>query len=274
MDASSGTMSGWDETDIADAAGWDGDEKEFVEAMIEANFIEKDSDGNYFIHGWCEHQSWACGAEDRSKAAKAAAKARWDRRTGKADSKQPAQDEQCEVDADCMQGACGEHTEGNAPSPSPSPSPLPSLKEGEQSSLTPEKKKAFSWKDHRPSYASEQDWEDYMAHRKKKKAAMTERAHTATMKQIDLSIDRGFTFSEIVDEVTNRGWAGFKDEWMKKADQQQQRGYETEKQKNQRINAEKLTELLKRKNNAGNTETRERGRVHPSGFLDVPRERP
>jgi hypothetical protein len=77
MDCPEGILFGWDKNDIADSCNWNDDPKILVDALIECNFLEKDSDGNYSIHDWCEHQGWACKAKERSIKAKKAAEARW-----------------------------------------------------------------------------------------------------------------------------------------------------------------------------------------------------
>jgi hypothetical protein len=110
MDAPEGVLLGWDNEDIADACGWMEDPRKLVDALIESNWLEKDADGNYFLHDWCENQSWACGAKVRSKAAQKAAKARW---SGNDDAEGNA--DLCEPHAEGMRTACGGHAEGNAP---------------------------------------------------------------------------------------------------------------------------------------------------------------
>ena len=82
---SSGELSGWDDGDIADEAGWLGEPDVFVSAMIESGLLEKAGDV-YYCHDWENWQGWVCGAEARSEKAKKAAKARWDKRNGDATS--------------------------------------------------------------------------------------------------------------------------------------------------------------------------------------------
>jgi len=110
MDAPEGVLVGWDEEDIADACGWTEDPKKLINALIESNWIEKDGDGNYCLHDWCENQSWACNAKIRSNAAKKAAKVRWDGNNS-SDFMQTA----CTYDAEGNADLCGPHAEGNAP---------------------------------------------------------------------------------------------------------------------------------------------------------------
>ncbi|SCY46293.1 hypothetical protein [Desulfoluna spongiiphila] len=70
VDRPSGHLEGWDEEDIADACGWMEDPKKLVAALVETQWLEKDTEGEYSIHDWCEHQPWACSAEDRADKAR------------------------------------------------------------------------------------------------------------------------------------------------------------------------------------------------------------
>jgi len=72
-----GKLVGWDEDDIAYSGNWDGDSKEFVNALIACKFLKESEAGCYEIHDWCDHQGYACKAKDRSEQAKKAAEVRW-----------------------------------------------------------------------------------------------------------------------------------------------------------------------------------------------------
>lgn len=52
--AQDGDLSRYDEYDIADACGWKGDEKQIVNALIEAGFIDEEEDG-LVIHDWFDY---------------------------------------------------------------------------------------------------------------------------------------------------------------------------------------------------------------------------
>lgn len=80
QDSPEGILHEWGEDDIEIAAGWNGAPNEFVAALIKTKFLDLGKDGNYIIHDWSEHQSWATGAKARSAAAKKAAAARWNQR--------------------------------------------------------------------------------------------------------------------------------------------------------------------------------------------------
>lgn len=50
-----GSLEGLDAQDIADAAGWTGEPEVFLDAMVEAEFIEKKVDGTLEIHDWNDY---------------------------------------------------------------------------------------------------------------------------------------------------------------------------------------------------------------------------
>lgn len=117
MSHPSGVLEGMDEIDIALDAGWEGDPKVFVDALVTCGFMEKDDETEtYRLHDWEEHQPYVCHAPERSASASNAARIKWEKRRI----------------AESMRSACDAHTEGkpgamrdeekrNAPSPSPSP---------------------------------------------------------------------------------------------------------------------------------------------------------
>ncbi len=76
-----GSLRGWSDEDIAIAARWNGKPEEFVSTLAELRFLDRHEDGSYTVHDWTEHNGYAAGAQERSERARAAARARWDRRT-------------------------------------------------------------------------------------------------------------------------------------------------------------------------------------------------
>ncbi|WP_413832639.1 hypothetical protein [Desulfobacula sp.] len=136
MDCPEGVLPGWDQMDIADACGWEGDPEELVSALIESSWLEKDSDGNYIIHDWCEHQGWACNAKSRSEAASKNILLRWVLRETKKenipDVKKWFKSEYAYQKGHTTNDILSyyeSYTNGNTPSPSPLPLPLPSPKD-------------------------------------------------------------------------------------------------------------------------------------------------
>jgi len=76
QDRPEGVLSGWDDADVALAAGWEGDASVFVKALVSAGFLEQDG-GVYRLHGWGEHQPWAVKAKERSQTARQNASRKW-----------------------------------------------------------------------------------------------------------------------------------------------------------------------------------------------------
>ncbi len=121
-----GDLSGLNEEDIAIASDWEGDTKQYIDALISIGFLDRK--GNLLvIHDWEENNPWAAGAEARSEKARKAAKARWD----KPETESEECSEQCGEDAASMQQA----KFSNAPIlSSPPPSPNPQIPKPEGSS--------------------------------------------------------------------------------------------------------------------------------------------
>lgn len=80
IDRPDGVLTGWDEIDIAIAAGWppDQDPVNFVKILVETGWLDF-NEGIYSVHDWAEHQVWACGARARAEHARKAAQAKWRR---------------------------------------------------------------------------------------------------------------------------------------------------------------------------------------------------
>jgi len=88
-----GTLKRMDAEDIALAASWDNEPKDFVSALLDVGFLDEGEAGVYSLHDWADHQPYVVHAEARSQRSRAAANARW----GKAE------------DADRMPSACRPH---------------------------------------------------------------------------------------------------------------------------------------------------------------------
>jgi hypothetical protein len=72
-----GRLNGWDELDIADEAGWDGEPEVFVNTLLDIGFLDRLEDNTFAIHNWEKHNPWAAGADRRNRDAKRAAARRW-----------------------------------------------------------------------------------------------------------------------------------------------------------------------------------------------------
>jgi len=103
-----GILHGMDDTDIAIASGWQGDEAEWVGALKAVGFLDDvEGETSLALHDWEEHNPFAFHAEDRSEKARNAAKERWAKRNN------------AKSNAGSMLRACNEHQSSNAPSPNP-----------------------------------------------------------------------------------------------------------------------------------------------------------
>jgi len=71
-----GVLSKLTDEDIAIAANWRGDRKEFVETLLEIGWIDRTKRG-LVLHDWEDHNGFAFHAEERTKRARKAAKAKW-----------------------------------------------------------------------------------------------------------------------------------------------------------------------------------------------------
>jgi len=125
-----GVLSGMDAEDIEIAAGWTGDAQALHVALLETCLIDATPEG-FVLHGWSEHQGWACHAKERSERAKKAAAARWGDKKEAKKSKNDAQPsgEQCSEHAGSNAQALQDDDLSNAPSPNPSPNPSPKPKD-------------------------------------------------------------------------------------------------------------------------------------------------
>ena len=139
VDRPSGHLIGWDEEDIADACGWMKEPRELVDALIESLWLEKDKDGEYAIHDWCEHQPWACSVEDRADKARFSKLAQVNRATyeelkkngvnaiSKADYQKILEPSRTNGKEKRATRRTASVSPAPAPSPSPTPSPSPNV---------------------------------------------------------------------------------------------------------------------------------------------------
>lgn len=73
-----GNLDGVDPEDIEIAVNWNGNDGEFVSALIKYGFLEQTENG-YCLHDWLEHQGYASKSEERHEIAQKAAQARWEK---------------------------------------------------------------------------------------------------------------------------------------------------------------------------------------------------
>lgn len=149
MNKPDGVLSGMDAEDIAIDAGWDGDPQTFVDVLVDVGFVDIE-DGCYVLHDWDDHNSYVAKAENRKKASRNAADARWHTKRGmekdsgnapvigteseKEEEHSEKQKGQCTPHADNEKGQCALRqsalpTHGNGNGPVPVPVPVPKEKD-------------------------------------------------------------------------------------------------------------------------------------------------
>lgn len=104
-----GVLHNMDETDIAIDAGWEGNPHEFIQALLDCGFLDRDDNGTFALHDWATHQSYAVHADARSEKASKAAAARWGKQV------------ECPEHTTGIPGAMPLQESSNAPSPTPTP---------------------------------------------------------------------------------------------------------------------------------------------------------
>lgn len=65
----------------------------------------------------------------------------------------------------------------------------------------------------KPDDVSQGCWDDFLAHRKQKRAIVTDRVIHRIRVEADIA---GFTLEEALNECVDRGWQGFKADWVMK----------------------------------------------------------
>lgn len=63
----------------------------------------------------------------------------------------------------------------------------------------------------KPEDVSQVCWDDFLAHRKQKRAIVTDRVIHRIRTEAHLA---GYTLEEALNECVDRGWQGFKAEWV------------------------------------------------------------
>ncbi|WP_180147083.1 hypothetical protein [Desulfoluna butyratoxydans] len=185
----SGCLDGWDEEDIADACNWMGDPRVLVDALVETHWLAKDPEMGYVINDWCEHQPWACSAEDRADKARFSKlaqvnRAKYDELKAKGVNAISKEEYRKILEPSRVMGGAGDRqpnasvSPAPAPTPSPSPSPSPNVKQkplppaggaGEEPSQQAKPKSEFSarpTKAYHPAF--ETFWAEYPARRGRK----------------------------------------------------------------------------------------------------------
>lgn len=125
----SGVFDRMTDEDIELSVDWEGEPGAFVQAVQDAEYLERNDDGWLQFHDWEEHQPWVAKAPARRAKAKKAAKARWDNQ-----NEPPTENQDLTQQNDATSNAkpCPEQCSdmprasfSNAPSPIPYPTPTP-----------------------------------------------------------------------------------------------------------------------------------------------------
>ena len=97
--------------DIALDAQWEGDPNEFVTTLLDVGFLATNQDGEFYIHDWDVHNSFAAHADERSEQARRAVQVRWKKEKGEREYEQYTK-------------RIRSVENSNTPSPSPTPIPI------------------------------------------------------------------------------------------------------------------------------------------------------
>lgn len=179
-----GDLSGMSDEDIEIAAGWSGDPNTFVGALVEVGFLDG-QDSVRSIHDWVEHNPWAATRGERVAKAKKAAAARW----GTSD---PSMLDGCLPHATGMQGACSD-TKRAMPTTQPDPT---------QPDLTTKPRGADAPADWIPIDA----WAGFVEMRKKMRGALTARAISLIVKELEKLRAAGHDVGTVLDQSTRNKW--------------------------------------------------------------------
>lgn len=242
---SSGVLSGMDEEDIELAAKWTGEEGKFFKALLDCHWIDK-GDAGFSLHGWEENQSYASKSEERSKLAKQAAEARWEKERAERE-KQNSNADAMRNDADAMRTQCGTYAEikkGDAPETS-IPVNNPPLSTNVD---IPPRGAGKKPKETLASVLDEQPTElipaltEFITHRKSIKKPLTAHALRLNIADLQRLAPNDITRQkEIVEFSIKKGWQGFylpNEEQYTNASHVPRQGYLSEAERRQQHNDE------------------------------------
>lgn len=204
-----GSLEDLTDEDIELAADWQGAAGAMVAALVDVGFLDGEP-GRYVIHDWQDHNPWAASRGQRVEAARAAAAARWERRTN-AIGKRPASDPHADgnnKDADGMRPACEPHAnriengaEGNAHHPTP---PNPTQPNREEQKQGKPARAALAL----PEWIPIEQWQAFIEMRKRMKAGLTDRAVMLAIGELEKLRAQGFAPAAVLDQSVANGWKG------------------------------------------------------------------
>jgi len=191
-----GNLQGLAGEDIEIAAGWKGEPGAFVSALADVRFLDG-SDGSYTVHDWAEHNPWVANRDQRVKAAKDAAAARW--KAPRAETHVSARD----ANADGMRSACVAQGDRNAdlmrqsmPTTQPNQSqPEPNTTPKPAGDGSPAK------------WMPVESWAGFVEMRKRIRAPLTDRAIALIVKKLEnIRLTSNDNIGEVLDQSTRNSW--------------------------------------------------------------------
>ena len=114
-----------------------------------------------------------------------------------------------ESDAAAYATASMNDAEAMPPTPTPTPTPTPQAKRSRSSPAVGT-----------PPDVSGETWADYLALRRAKRAPMTQTALDGLVREAEKA---GITLQAVLETCCQRGWTGFKADWLRNSSSQQQR---------------------------------------------------
>ena len=190
-----GNLSGMDEIDIALAADYEGDAKEFVRILLGVKYLKKIKNG-YQIHGWKEHNAYAAGAKKRSELSKKAAAKRWQKQKNHDYTKQSLSKKN---HADGIKQQCP------ISSSISSSSSITKEKTKEKTPVIPTAKQNFY--DFCSQHNAADEAKDFEAVLKKKKAAFSERAWNRRINKLHTFLENGDSIKNVLAQSADSGWS-------------------------------------------------------------------
>ncbi|MBU2804273.1 hypothetical protein HF668_03705 [Acidithiobacillus ferridurans] len=232
-----GNLSGMQNEDIELCVDWPLFVGEFVATLIDVGLLDGEP-GNFVIHDWADHNPWADGESDRRDRAKFAALA-----------KHYGTKYACDKMPDYVSKLQKKHAkeENKTCEEQPIVYALPDsaismpVAESGKKKATPKPTVTPDVMCSMPGL-SKQVAEDYLAHRRAKKAPLTFSAWKMICVEIAQS---GATPDDALSEAMARGWTGFKSGWLMNSNQQPSGGENGKNSKTIRVRSLSAVEKVK-----------------------------
>lgn len=175
--APQGNIGKWPDGAIARACDWQGDSKAFVEALVDAGFVDRHPDHRLLVHHWSDHAE------------------RWVRASLK------------KLGQDFISGNTEPTTEPTVVATTEA-SPCPVLSRPDK-----KEKKVRADALAKPDYLQADVWDDFIAFRKQTKFPLTPSAWKSIDKELRAGIDKLHDPNVMISEAMAAGWRGFRLDW-------------------------------------------------------------